>query len=72
INSVIYDNVQRMKCDKNASLALLDYQQGMLKLSGLHEEMIVVRCNIMSGRFPPLRFARNQVGGVNLPISANN
>ena len=45
INTVIYDNVQRMKSDKNASLALLDYQQGMLKLSGQHEEMIVVRCN---------------------------
>jgi sigma-B regulation protein RsbU (phosphoserine phosphatase) len=45
INSVIYDRVQRMKFDKNASLALLDYQQGMLKLSGQHEEMIVVRCN---------------------------
>jgi sigma-B regulation protein RsbU (phosphoserine phosphatase) len=45
INSVIYDNVQRMKLDKNASFALLDYQQGMLKLSDQHEEMIVVRCN---------------------------
>ncbi|MEG4293950.1 SpoIIE family protein phosphatase [Microcoleus sp. C2C3] len=45
INSLIYDNVQRMKLDKNASFALLDYQQGMLKLSGKHEEMIVVRCN---------------------------
>jgi sigma-B regulation protein RsbU (phosphoserine phosphatase) len=45
INSVIYDNVQRLKFDKNASLALLDYQQGMLKLSGQHEEIIVVRCN---------------------------
>ena len=44
INSVIYDNVQRMKLDKNASFALLDYQQGMLKLSGQHEERIVVRC----------------------------
>jgi len=44
INSVIYDNVQRMKLDKNASFALLDYQQGMLKLSDQHQEMIVVRC----------------------------
>jgi sigma-B regulation protein RsbU (phosphoserine phosphatase) len=51
INSVIYDNVQRMRCDKNASLALLDYQQGMLKLSGQHEEMIVVRCNGSVERF---------------------
>ncbi|MEG4117065.1 PP2C family protein-serine/threonine phosphatase [Microcoleus sp. N9_B4] len=51
INSVIYDNVQRMKCDKNASLALLDYEEGMLKLSGQHEEMIVVRCNGCVERF---------------------
>ncbi|MEG3847315.1 SpoIIE family protein phosphatase [Microcoleus sp. herbarium19] len=51
INSAIYDNVQRMKCDKNASLALLDYEGGMLKLSGQHEEMIVVRCNGSVERF---------------------
>ncbi|MEG4841893.1 SpoIIE family protein phosphatase [Microcoleus sp. B9-D4] len=51
INSVIYDNVQRMKSDKNASLALLDYEEGMLKLSGQHEEMIVVRCNGCVERF---------------------
>ncbi|MEG4800771.1 SpoIIE family protein phosphatase [Microcoleus sp. ARI1-B5] len=51
INSAIYDNVQRMKCEKNASLALLDYQEGMLKLSGQHEEMIVVRCNGSVERF---------------------
>ena len=51
INSVIYDHVQRLKFDKNASLALLDYQQGMLKLSDQHEEMIVVRCNVCVERF---------------------
>ncbi len=51
INSAIYDNVQRMKCDKNASLALLDYQNGILKLSGQHEEMILVRCNGAVERF---------------------
>ena len=51
INSAIYDNVQRMKCDKNATLALLDYQEGLLKLSGQHEEMIVVRCNGSAERF---------------------
>jgi sigma-B regulation protein RsbU (phosphoserine phosphatase) len=45
IKSVIYDNVQGMKSDKNVSLALLDYQPVMLKLSGQHEEKIVVRCN---------------------------
>jgi serine phosphatase RsbU (regulator of sigma subunit) len=51
INSVIYDRVQRLKFDKNASLALLDDQQGMLKLTGEHEEMIVVRCNGCVERF---------------------
>jgi serine phosphatase RsbU (regulator of sigma subunit) len=51
INSVIYDRVQRLKFGKNASLALLDYQQGMLKLTGQHEEMIVVRCNGCVERF---------------------
>jgi sigma-B regulation protein RsbU (phosphoserine phosphatase) len=43
LNRVIYDNVQRMKSDKNLTLALLDYQEGTLRLSGQHEEMIVVR-----------------------------
>lgn len=51
INRAIYDNVQRMKSDKNASLALLDYEEGILKLSGQHEEMIVVRCNGSVERF---------------------
>jgi serine phosphatase RsbU (regulator of sigma subunit) len=51
INRAVYDNVQRMKSDKNASLALLDYQEGMLKLSGQHEEMIVVRSNGSVERF---------------------
>jgi serine phosphatase RsbU (regulator of sigma subunit) len=51
INRAIYENVQRMKSDKNASLALLDYQEGMLKLSGQHEEMIVVRFNGSVERF---------------------
>ncbi|MEZ2240003.1 SpoIIE family protein phosphatase [Microcoleus sp.] len=51
INRAIYDNVQRMKSDKNATLALLDYEEGMLKLSGQHEEMIVVRSNGSVERF---------------------
>jgi two-component system sensor histidine kinase ChiS len=43
INRTIYDNVQRMNSDKNLTLSLLDYQQGQLRLSGQHEEIIVVR-----------------------------
>ncbi|CAN1208888.1 PP2C family protein-serine/threonine phosphatase [Tumidithrix helvetica PCC 7403] len=45
LNRTIYDNVQRMNSDKNLSLALLDYHDGKLTLSGQHEEMIVVRAN---------------------------
>jgi sigma-B regulation protein RsbU (phosphoserine phosphatase) len=56
INSVIYDRVQRVKFDKNASLALLDYQQGMLKLTDQHEEMIVVRCKGCVERFDTIDF----------------
>jgi phosphoserine phosphatase RsbU/P len=43
LNRTIYNNVQRMNSDKNLSLLLLDYEQGQLRLSGQHEEMIVVR-----------------------------
>jgi len=43
INRAIYDNVQRMGSDKNLTLALLDYQQGKLNISGQHEEVLIVR-----------------------------
>lgn len=43
INRTIYDNLQRMNSDKNLSLALLDYQEGTVRLSGQHEEIIIVR-----------------------------
>jgi serine phosphatase RsbU (regulator of sigma subunit) len=43
INEAVYNNVQRMNCDKNLTLALLDYQNGQVKLSGQHEKIIVVR-----------------------------
>jgi serine phosphatase RsbU (regulator of sigma subunit) len=43
LNETIYHNVQRMKADKNLTFALLDYQYGQVRLSGQHEEMIVVR-----------------------------
>jgi len=45
LNSAIYDNVQRMDSDKNLSLALVGYKDGLLSVSGQHEEMIVVRAN---------------------------
>ncbi|HBB30335.1 MAG TPA: serine/threonine protein kinase [Cyanobacteria bacterium UBA8803] len=43
LNRTIYHNIDRMKSDKNLTLALLDYCGGVLSLSGQHEEMIVVR-----------------------------
>lgn len=43
INRALYGNVQRMGSDKNLTLLLLDYIAGEVKLSGQHEELIVVR-----------------------------
>lgn len=43
LNRVIYDNVQRMNCDKTLSFLLMDYEAGTLHVSGQHEEVIVVR-----------------------------
>jgi len=43
LNRTIYHNIQRMKSEKNLTLSLLDYHQDKLRLSGQHEEMIVVR-----------------------------
>jgi len=43
LNRTIYDNVRRMNCDKTLTLSVLDYHQGNLRLSGQHEEAIVVR-----------------------------
>jgi len=45
INQTLYDNLQRMDSAKNMTLAILDYAGGVLKLSGQHEEMIVVRAD---------------------------
>jgi urea ABC transporter urea binding protein len=43
INRTLYDNTRRMKSHKNMTLSLLQYEMGVLNLSGQHEEMIVVR-----------------------------
>ncbi|WRH66619.1 MAG: SpoIIE family protein phosphatase [Planktothrix sp. GU0601_MAG3] len=43
LNRVIYDNVKRMKSDKNLTFSLIDYYNGFLSICGQHEEMIVVR-----------------------------
>jgi len=43
LNHALFGNVQRMGGDKNMTLCLLDYADGEMKISGQHEEMIVVR-----------------------------
>jgi serine phosphatase RsbU (regulator of sigma subunit) len=43
LNRTIYGNVQRMDASKSLTLCLLDYADGEVKLSGQHEELIVVR-----------------------------
>ncbi len=43
INHALYGNVNRMNSEKNLSLSLMDYHQGVLTISGQHEYIIVVR-----------------------------
>ena len=43
LNLALFGNVQRMGGDKNLTLCLIDYAAGEVKVSGQHEEMIVVR-----------------------------
>ena len=43
VNQAIYQNAQRMSPGKNLSLAVLNYQNGQLKITGQHEEVLVVR-----------------------------
>jgi predicted ATPase/serine phosphatase RsbU (regulator of sigma subunit) len=43
VNRTIYHNAQRMETDKNLTLSLLDYQEGQLRITGQHEEVLVVR-----------------------------
>jgi len=43
VNQTLYHNMQRMNIDKNLSLALLDYQPGQIRVSGQHENLLIVR-----------------------------
>ena len=45
LNRTIYHNIERMKSDKNLTLAMLDYAKGKLRISGQHEETIIVRAD---------------------------
>ena len=43
LNRTLYKNVQRMNSDKSLTLAILNYSQGQVNISGQHEETIIVR-----------------------------
>ncbi|MGL4498810.1 MAG: SpoIIE family protein phosphatase [Planktothrix sp.] len=43
LNRMIYYNIQRMNSDKNLSLAILTYSEGILSISGQHEEILIIR-----------------------------
>ncbi|MEP6578161.1 SpoIIE family protein phosphatase [Microcoleus vaginatus GB2-A3] len=43
INRTLYKNVQRMNSEKSLTLAILNYSQGRISISGQHEEVLVVR-----------------------------
>jgi PAS domain S-box-containing protein len=45
LNRVVFDNVRRMNCDRNLSLCLLHYRDGVVTISGQHEEVLIVRDN---------------------------
>jgi serine phosphatase RsbU (regulator of sigma subunit) len=43
INRTILSNVERMGTSRNSTLALVHYEEGRLKISGQHEEVIIIR-----------------------------
>ncbi|MEG4574791.1 SpoIIE family protein phosphatase [Microcoleus sp. N3A4] len=45
LNRTLYKNVQRMNSEKSLTLAILNYSEGRIGISGQHEETLVVRKN---------------------------
>jgi serine phosphatase RsbU (regulator of sigma subunit) len=43
LNRTLYKNVQRMNSDKSLSLAILNYSEGWVSISGQHEETLILR-----------------------------
>jgi hypothetical protein len=43
LNRSLYKNVQRMNSEKSLTLVILNYSQGLVSISGQHEETIIVR-----------------------------
>lgn len=68
INRAIYANLQRMNSDKTLTLSLLDYYQGHLRITGQHEEILVVRENATVERIDTLHLGF--IVGLKADISA--
>ncbi len=45
LNATLYANMRRMRSDKMLTLLLLDYKDGVLRCSGQHEDVVVVRAD---------------------------
>ncbi|MDF0554850.1 AAA family ATPase [Kamptonema sp. UHCC 0994] len=45
LNRTLYRNIERINSDKNLSLSFLNYEDGILQITGQHENVIVVRTN---------------------------
>lgn len=43
LNRTLYGNIERMELCKHITLSLLDYENGVIRLSGQHETVIVIR-----------------------------
>jgi phosphoserine phosphatase RsbU/P len=43
LNRVVYDNVRRMGCDRNLTFGLVRYRDRQVRISGQHEEILVIR-----------------------------
>ena len=43
LNRTIYKNLQRLESNKDISLSLIDYCDGILNISGQHEEVLILR-----------------------------
>ncbi|MDJ1184678.1 AAA family ATPase [Roseofilum sp. BLCC_M143] len=45
VNRTLFKNVERMEVDRQLTLAILNYAEGYLSISGQHEEVLVIRAD---------------------------
>ncbi len=45
VNRTLYHQIARMGCDRNMTLAMVEYHQGHVTVCGQHEELIVIRAD---------------------------